>query len=77
MITMLNQTEVFGHEDHRILFVIGKNESGDEIINVMDVRNPESIHLIASNPINDMTESEIITEAKRIKSNALAMINGW
>lgn len=79
-ITMINQQAVFGFEDSRILFIIGKNDNNDnndQIINVLDVRTTESIHLTASKPINDMTESEIINEAKRIKSTALAMINGY
>lgn len=77
MMTMLNQTAVFGHEDQRILFVLGKNESGETMINVLDIRTEESKLLTTSKPIDEMSEEEIIIEAKRNKEFALDIMNNY
>lgn len=77
MISMLNQSAVFGHEDNRLLFLLGKNDNGDHMINVMDVRTEESKLLTTSKPINEMSEQEIIEEAKRNKEFALDIMNGY
>ena len=77
MISMLNQKAVFGHEDHRLLFLLGENENGDHMINVMDVRTEESKLLTTSKPIDEMSEEEIIIEAKRNKEFALDIMIGY
>lgn len=73
----LNQKEVFGHEDHRLLFIIGRDDQANELINVCDVRTETSKLLATSTPINTMSESEIITLAKKMKEDALAILNGY
>lgn len=77
MISMLNQKVVFGHEDQRLLFLLGKNESGETMINVLDIRTEESKLLSTSKPIDEMTEQEIIEEAKRNKEFALDIMNNY
>lgn len=74
---MLNQKVVFGHEDQRLLFLLGKNESGETMINVLDIRTEESKLLSTSKPIDEMTEQEIIEEAKRNKEFALDIMNNY
>lgn len=76
-VAYLNQREVFGHEDHRLLFIIGRDDDANELINVCDVRNPTSKLLITSTPINDIDEQGIITLAKKMKKDALAILNGY
>lgn len=77
MMTMLNQSEVFGHEDSRLLFMLGKNEQGNTMINVMDIRTETSKLITTSKPIDDMSEEEIIIEAKRNKEFALDIMNNY
>lgn len=77
MMTMLNQTAVFGHEDSRLLFMLGKNEQGNTMINVMDIRTEKSKLITTSKPIDEMTEQEIIEEAKRNKEFALDLMNNY
>lgn len=76
-IAYLNQKEVFGHEDHRLLFIIGRDDDANELINVCDVRTPTSKLLITSTPINNLSESEIIALARKMKEDALAILNGY
>lgn len=73
----LNQKEVFRHEDKRLMFILGRDDDANELINVCDVRTPVSKLLITSTPINDMSESEIIALAKKMKEDALAILNGY
>lgn len=77
MMTMLNQSEVFGHEDSRLLFILGKNKQGNTMINVLDIRTEESKLLTTSKPIDEMSEEEIIIEAKRNKEFALDIMNNY
>ncbi len=77
MITMLNQSEVFGHEDSRLLFMIGESDNGDKMINVLDIRTEVSKLITTSKPIDEMSDEEIIIEAKRNKEFALDIMNGY
>lgn len=77
MITMLNQTEIFGHEDSRLLFIIGESDNGDKMINVLDIRTEVSKLITTSKPIDEMSEEEIIIEAKRNKEFALDIMNNY
>lgn len=73
----LNQKEVFGHEDHRLLFIIGRDDDANELINVCDVRTETSKLLATSTPLNDLDEQGIITLASFLKEDALAILNGY
>lgn len=53
------------------------NESGETMINVLDIRTEESKLLTTSKPIDEMTEQEIIEEAKRNKEFALNVMNNY
>lgn len=77
MMTMLNQSEVFGHEDSRLLFILGKNKQGNTMINVLDIRTEKSKLITTSKPIDEMSEEEIIIEAKRNKEFALDIMNNY
>ena len=74
---MLNQKEVFGHEDKRLMFIVGRDELANELINVIDVREPTGKLLITSDPINDVTHEELIDMASSLKEDALAILNGY
>lgn len=74
---VLNQKEVFGHEDKRLLFVVGRDDNANELINVIDVREPTGRLLITSDPINDVTHEELINMASFLKKDALAILNGY
>lgn len=77
MMTMLNQSAVFGHEDSRLLFMLGKNDNGNTMINVLDIRTEVSKLITTSKPIDEMSDEEIIIEAKRNKEFALDIMNNY
>ena len=47
------------------------------MINVMDIRTEKSKLITTSKPIDDMSEAEIIIEAKRNKEFALDIMNNY
>lgn len=75
--TILNQTEVFGHQDDRLLFIIGMDDNKNTMINCCDIRNSPSVLLGISKPIQNMTEEEILLESRRLKDVSLSTMNGY
>ena len=59
------------------MFIVGRDEKANELINVIDVRESTGRLLITSDPINDVTHEELIDMASSLKEDALAILNGY
>lgn len=77
MQTILDQDEVFGHTDKRFLFIVGRNDDADILVNMVDVSGPVSRLIGTSKPIQDLVDQEIVEVVSDLKETGLAIVNGY